>query len=120
VVEASMLTGVPWRRLLLDSPKAAAADRLGNRQLAKRLPRATPTLIMHGGPTDVVVPNWDFGPMTADRGSPPKVVPYGRSGHLPFIDEREIFLFDLLDFLDDVEGVKTPRVGLVNINTRFS
>ena len=39
---------------------------------------------------------------------------YPFSGHLPFLDKRsrEEFLIDLLDFLDRVDGVQTPRRGL--------
>ena len=34
------------------------------------------------------------------------------SEHLPFVDERESYLFDQLAFFDTVEGLRTPRIGL--------
>ena len=34
---------------------------------------------------------------------------YDRSGHLPFIEQREGFVGEYLDFLDAVDGVKTSR-----------
>ena len=117
VVEASMLTGLPWRRLLIERPASTSAARLGRAQLASRLPREAPTLLVHGGSADPVTCDWEF----RQGGAQPKdVIVYRRSGHLPWIDERESFLCDVLDFIDGVDSVTTPRVGLVNINTRYS
>ena len=44
---------------------------------------------------------------------------YPFAGHLPFIDTREEFLADLLDFYDGVDGVKqSNRRGLVDPSLR--
>lgn len=113
VVEANALTGVPWRRLLLaDDGAEGEKNQLGRGRLSAMLPKAVPTTVIHGGATDAVVPSWDLGKTV-------RLVDYPRSGHLPFIDERELFLFDLLDWLDGIDKVKTPRIGLVNGNTKY-
>lgn len=111
VVEASLLTGMPYREALLRASRAeASAERLGDERLASRLPSArVPTLLVYGGSADVVNPNWDLRAR-----QDVKVRDYPFSGHLPFMEQREEFLFDLLDFYDDVDGVKTPRAGLAD------
>ena len=116
VVEANTLTGMPWRTMLLeeDGPSASKQERLGGERLATRLPPTTPTLILHGGNTDPVVPGWRNLPKST------RLISFDKSGHLPFIDEREFFLMDVLEFYDGIDGVKTPRVGVVNFNTRYT
>ena len=64
-------------------------------------------LLVHGGVKDVVAPNWDLGGRRDVLRRE-----YASSGHLPFYDDRAVFLTDLLDFYDRVEGQTTPRSGL--------
>ena len=108
VTDASLLTGQPWREALLRATRAESdAERLGGRALASRLPAAVPTLLCCGGSADVVDPSWDLSGRRDIT-----EIQYRFSGHLPFIDRREEFLIDLLDFFDGVDGVQTPRTGI--------
>ena len=110
VVEATLLTGLPWREALLRPSKAESqAERLGGSSLANRLPSpgSVPTQVIIGGPSDSVDPSWDL------RSRPDVAqVSYPTCGHLPFLDRRLEFLSNLLDFYDQVDGVNTSRSGL--------
>eukprot|EP00966_Prymnesium_polylepis_P236827 5477289-Prymnesium_polylepis.1 len=110
-VEATALTGVPYRDALLGVSRADAdARRLGGEALAAWLPPPPlPILLSHGGNDDPVEPSWEL----RGRGDVRKIE-YPFSGHLPFLDKasREEYLLDLLEFLDGVDGVRTPRRGL--------
>jgi len=55
---------------------------------------------------DMVDPSWD---VQALQKANVNVRLYERSGHLPFIEEREAFAAEYLDFLDAADGVKTSR-----------
>ena len=109
VVEANALTGRPWREALLyASDEESRAESLGRGQLAARLPDASvPTMLLRGGSADPVEPSWDL----SDR-TDVKMREYMFSGHLPFIDNREEVLFDLLAHLDAADGVSTNRNGV--------
>ena len=133
VVEANALTAVPYREALLaKSASEAEALRLGGDALAAKLPPPPlPILLSHGGDGDPVEPSWDlstrWGHLVGGQAPQCWIWPcmrgcrrdveeltYPFSGHLPFLDKRsrEEFLIDLLDFLDRVDGVQTPRRGL--------
>jgi pimeloyl-ACP methyl ester carboxylesterase len=109
IVEANALTGRPWREALLyASEEESRAESLGRGQLAPRLPDASvPTMLLRGGSADPVEPSWDL----SDR-TDVKMREYMFSGHLPFIDNREEVLFDLLAHLDAADGVSTNRNGV--------
>ena len=111
-MEATLLTGLPFREALLNPSRAESqAERLGGSALAKRLPppRTVPTQVICGGQTDSVEPSWDL------RSRPDVAqVTYPACGHLPFLDRRLEFLSNLLDFYDEVDGVKTSRSGLTD------
>ena len=66
-------------------------------------------MLLRGGSADPVEPSWDL----SDRADV-RQHEYMSSGHLPFIDNREELLFDLLAFLDAADGVSTSRLGLVD------
>ena len=111
LVEANALTGMPYREALLrQSETESDGQRLGGPRLAEWLPApSTPTLLVVGGSADSVEPSWDL----RDR---PDVrqLDFPFSGHLPFVDRREEFLTDLLDFYDLVDETKTSRSGLTD------
>lgn len=109
VTEASLLTGQPWREALLRATAAESeAERTGGSALASRLPPPTvPILLVRGGSGDPVEPSWDL-----DSRPDVRTIEYPFSSHLPFLDRREEFLLDLLQFFDRVDGVQTPRAGL--------
>ena len=64
-------------------------------------------MLLRGGSADPVEPSWDL----SDR-TDVKMREYMFSGHLPFIDNREEVLFDLLAHLDAADGVSTNRNGV--------
>ena len=79
------------------------AERLGGASLVPRLPdQSVPVTLLHGGDADLVDPSWDLRERPDVR-----VREFPFSGHLPFIDNREEFLADLLDFYNGVDGVAT-------------
>ena len=113
-VEATLLTGFPYREALLRvNPDVASAERLGGERLVSRLPdRSVPVMLLQGGTADAVDPSWDL------RSRPDvRRLYYPLSGHLPFIDNREECLMDLVEFLDFVDGVKSPRGGLSQLES---
>ena len=59
-----------------------------------------------GGPRDIVEPSWEIAPLQQANVN---LRVYERSGHLPFVEEREDFLGEYLNFLDAADGVKTSR-----------
>ena len=81
-------------------------------QSAARPPSSVPIALFHGGDADLVEPTWDLSrrPDVMQR-------EYPFSGHLPFIDNREECLSDVLDFLDTVDGVRSPRRGLSSLES---
>ena len=109
LVDASLLTGMPWREALLRvSDTEAKAEQLGGERLAARLPkRPVAVQILTGGAADAVSPSWEL-----QTRSDVQVREYPSSGHLPFVDVREEFLIDMLDFLDRVDGVRTSHAGI--------
>lgn len=107
VTEASLLTDFPYREAMLRVSRAeAAAERLGGSRLASRLPQrgsGVPVLLCRGGSADLVDPSWDLGGREADAGDV-RLREFPFAGHLPFIDSREEFLAELLDFYSAVDG----------------
>lgn len=91
---------------LLEALLAADGDALGGPALARQLESvAAPTLLVSGGPTDIVDASWTDLPQMVRQRS------WAKSGHLPFVDQasRDDFTLDLLAFLDEVDGVATNR-----------
>ena len=92
--------------LLGEAPRALGGG-LGGAGLGRRLAglgdAMPPTYLTYGGTNDLVATDWAELPrgVTVRR--------YASSGHVPFVDEPEEFVRDLLDFLDGVDGVKTNR-----------
>ena len=95
----------PW----LDAVAAGGAS-LGGDALVRLLQPASAArvaaLVVWGGDADVVEPTWD---VAALQKANVNLRVYERSGHLPFIEQREEFLGEYLDFLDAADGVKTSR-----------
>lgn len=95
----------PW----LDAVAAGGVS-LGGDALLKQLEPAVSarvaTLVVWGGEADVVEPSWD---VAALQKANVNLRVYQRSGHLPFIEQREEFLGEYLSFLDAADGVKTSR-----------
>ena len=99
--------------MLRVSRDVALAERLGGDRLVARLPDpAVPVMLLHGGAADLVDPTWDL------RSRPDvRQQQYQFSGHLPFVDNREECLTDVLDFLDAADGVRSPRGGLSQLES---
>ena len=97
----------PW--LLGDD--GGGGERLGSggalaAQLAAARDAKVATLVVWGGPRDVVEPSWD---VQALQGANANLRVYEASGHLPFIEQREEFAGEYLSFLDAADGVTTSR-----------
>jgi len=56
-----------------------------------------------GGEADIVDRSWEGLPSSVKR------LTFGASGHLPFVEQKEEFLTQLVDFLDAADGVATNR-----------
>jgi len=100
IADAAQAAGGPLFTALLGS-----SERLGGERLATKLDGLeVPTLLSYGRSSDEIVEvGWP--------GLPAAVVtqPYEQSGHLPFVEERDRFLFDYVEFLDKADGVATNR-----------
>ena len=68
-------------------------------------------LVVWGGEGDVVELSWD---VAALQKANVNLRVYERSGHLLFIEQREEFVDEYLNFLDAADGVKTSRVFLID------
>lgn len=72
---------------------------LRDTDLVKLLPNVkVPTAVFHGA-HDTVVP-YEFGQFTAGKISNAKLVPFHRSGHVPFIEEKQKFNQELTRFIE--------------------
>jgi len=103
VAEATGAAGGPLLGALLGS---ADAERLGGARLGARLDAVAggpPVQLMSGGASDIVETSWEGLPSAVKR------VIADKSGHLPFVEQRESFLLSLLEFLDEADGVETNR-----------
>ena len=100
----------PW----LDAVAAGGAS-LGGDALVRLLEPAAAArvaaLVVWGGEADVVEPSWD---VAALQKANVNLRVYERSGHLPFIEQREEFVGEYLNFLDAADGVKTSREFLID------
>ncbi|KAL3917764.1 MAG: hypothetical protein SGPRY_006275 [Prymnesium sp.] len=69
------------------------------------------TLVMWGGDRDIVDTSWPIDSLQKENVN---LRVFEQSGHLPFIDEREAFVAEYLEFLDAVDGKKTSRELLID------
>ena len=100
VSEATTAGGGPLGPALLASGEQLSGERLGERLRAT----SAPVLLAYGGGGgEIVDVSWQELPASVTRRA------YEPSGHLPFVEQRDDFLYEYADFLDKADGVQTNR-----------